>query len=53
MIRIRFAGQGAVAQSQPEASGTPKKVIYAVMKSIAPENPFVKSPVCGNVRFID
>ena len=43
MIRIRFAGQGVtIAQSQPEASGTPKKVLYAVVYSIKPQKRFVK-----------
>ena len=43
MIRIRFAGQSVIiAQSQPEASDTPKKVLYAVENSIRPQKAFVK-----------
>lgn len=50
MIRIRFASQGVIlAQSQPEASGTPKKVLYAVKNSITPQKRFVKrKSVCYN-----
>ena len=52
MIRIRFAGQGMIlAQSQPEASDTPKKVLYAVKNSIVSEKAFVKSHfLCYTVK---